>query len=244
MLVVMLIQPLVPMPIWKPAATVPTRSGWRRGAKAAEESSAPATRLRWPGWAQASMKVRGETTRVYDRATRRRRPAGGAGERAEAPAAAAGVNVDARLAAVARVAVAVDGSRRCTSACGAAAARVAGGAVVYVAAEPARAAVELVGEGVDLAAVGGHRVAVGEAGVASSDAAGAGRAAWAVEAVQRLLHAPQLAMSPEGLVSQPLAALPSQLPKPGLQAPRAQAPPTQVGRRWGSCSGWRRRRSC
>ena len=47
-------------------------------------------------------------------------------------------------------------------------------------------------------------------------------------AAQAAPHAPQFKRSSVRSVSQPLAALPSQLPKPARQAPRAQAPPTQA----------------
>ncbi len=45
---------------------------------------------------------------------------------------------------------------------------------------------------------------------------------------QRLLHVPQLPTSVRRSVSQPLAALPSQLPKPALQVPSAHTPPAHV----------------
>ena len=45
---------------------------------------------------------------------------------------------------------------------------------------------------------------------------------------QAMPQAPQLARLVPRLVSQPLTALPSQLPKPAAQAPRPHTPPTHV----------------
>src|SRR5689334_5172700 len=45
--------------------------------------------------------------------------------------------------------------------------------------------------------------------------------------LQMLPQPPQLLMSPVVLVSQPFAALPSQLPKPALQLATVQVPPAQ-----------------